>query len=225
MINQKVISGLLAESGIEIFIVNNGQEALDILQNDVNFTLIIMDAQMPIMGGIEATNAIRKNANYNHIPIVALSGDTSESDIKKMLAAGMNGHLEKPLRIDALYDVLYIYTDDTKDYDELNVEKGLETCAGDTNFYHEILNEFVTTYSNSDTKIFEYINKREFIHADKYLLDILSITSHIGADNLNKVIKEIKKALKESNEKNYLTFAKQYSKHLHRLIQSIGKYK
>ncbi|MGB3961144.1 MAG: response regulator, partial [Sulfurimonas sp.] len=215
LINQKVISGLLAESGIDVIIVNNGQEALDILQTDTNFTLIIMDAQMPIMGGIEATNAIRKNTNYNHIPIVALSGDTSESDIKKMLAAGMDGHLEKPLRIDALYDILYIYTEDKENqkyftYDELNVEKGLETCAGDANFYHEILDEFVTTYSDSDTKIFEYLDNNELILADKYLLDLLGITSHIGADNLNKVIKKIKEVLKDTDEKSHLTLARQY---------------
>ncbi|MDD2790360.1 MAG: response regulator [Sulfurimonas sp.] len=232
LINQKVISGLLAESGIEVLIANNGKEALDILQNDVNFTLIIMDAHMPIMDGIEATKAIRENADYNHIPIVALSGDTSDSDIKKMLSAGMDEHLEKPLRIDALYDIFYIYTDYSQEENqqhftsnELNFEKGLETCAGDESFYHEILDEFVIDYSDSDAKIFEYLSENQLILADKYLLDLLGITAHIGADNLSNVIREIKEALKDTDEKSYLTLAHQYSEHLHRLIESIKAYR
>jgi HPt (histidine-containing phosphotransfer) domain-containing protein len=150
-----------------------------------------------------------------------------------MLNAGMDEHLEKPLRIDSLYDILYVYTD-YKDYStpdeiasnsELNIEKGLATCSGDEDFYHEILNEFLETYSLSDTKIFDYLNEDQFVLADKYLLDLIGITSHIGAEKLNAVAAELKAALKDTDEKSYLTLAHEYSELLHKLIQSIHEYK
>ncbi|MBA3026356.1 MAG: response regulator [Sulfurimonas sp.] len=233
LINQKVIIGLLGDSGIEVVVANNGKEALDILEYDHNFSIIFMDVHMPIMNGFEATKFIRENPRYNHIAIIALSGDIADSDIKKMLAAGMDEHLEKPLRIDALYDILYVYTD-AKDINpsagmggdsELNFEKGLATCSGDEEFYREILNEFLMTYADSDTKIFEYLNENNFVAADKYLLDLIGVTSHIGADKLNAVAKELKEALKDTEEKSYLTLADQYSELLQKLLQSIHEYK
>ncbi|MBU1217429.1 response regulator [bacterium] len=233
LINQKVIIGLLGDSGIEVVVANNGKEALDILKYDHNFSIIFMDVHMPIMNGFEATKFIRENPRYNHIAIIALSGDIADSDIKKMLAAGMDEHLEKPLRIDALYDILYVYTD-AKDINpsagmggdsELNFEKGLATCSGDEEFYREILNEFLMTYADSDTKIFEYLNENNFVAADKYLLDLIGVTSHIGADKLNAVAKELKEALKDTEEKSYLTLADQYSELLQKLLQSIHEYK
>jgi CheY-like chemotaxis protein len=234
LINQKVITGLLADSGIEVLVANNGKEALDILEKDNNFAIILMDAHMPIMDGFEATKAIRENSQLNHIAIVALSGDVGASDIKKMLDAGMDEHLEKPLRIDALYDVVYAYTDFEEQNAELqhqllnndlNTEKGLITCSGDEDFYHEILNEFLQTYADSDTKIFQYLDAGDYTSADKYLLDIVSVSSHIGADKLNAVAKELKETLHDTEEKSYLTLAHHYSELLHKLIQSIHEYK
>ena len=154
VINQKVINGLLAGSGINIVMADDGQIALDILEKDSDFLLVLMDAHMPRVDGFEATRAIRSNPKYDHILVVALSGDTASDDIAKMKAAGMAEQLEKPLRMDSLYDILYAYTgqeskEENSDYSEvvmtkaLNGEKGLATCGGDEEFYHEILNELL----------------------------------------------------------------------------------
>ena len=111
LINQKVIVGLLKESGINIKIANDGQECLDILQEDPNYQIILMDAHMPRVDGLEATRQIRANPAYNHITVMALSGDTGVDDIRKMRDAGMEEQLEKPLKIAALYQALYCYFD------------------------------------------------------------------------------------------------------------------
>jgi len=120
---------------------------------------------MPRVDGFEATRAIRQNPQYDHILVVALSGDTAADDIKKMRNAGMEEQLEKPLKMDSLYDIFASYynvsndetldSDDDDDYisvpitKELDGDKGLEVCGGDKDFYLEILNEFLTNYSNS----------------------------------------------------------------------------
>jgi CheY-like chemotaxis protein len=235
LINQKVISGLLADSGIEVVIADDGQVALDILEKDTNFTLILMDAHMPRIDGFEATRNIRKNPQYNHIVVVALSGDTAADDIQKMHDAGMSEHLEKPLRMNDLYDIIYAYSgsqktskamqEDTIISQELDGEKGLEICGGDKEFYHEILDEFVTTYQDSTQKLFQLLEKGELKEADKLLLDLIGVTANIGAEPLNKIASEIKLALNDTQEKSYLTLLEQYKVHIQALVQDIKNYK
>ena len=109
-INQAVIKGLLRESELEVICANNGQEAVDILLNtSVPFKLILMDINMPQLNGFEATKKIRQFEKFNTTAIVALTGDTSQEDAKKAKEAGMQGHLSKPIDVNALYEVLMRY--------------------------------------------------------------------------------------------------------------------
>ncbi len=236
LINQKVITGLLAGSGIELSMANNGQEALDILEIDSNFLMILMDAHMPVMDGFEATRAIRANPNYDHILVVALSGDTAADDIRKMQEAGMAEQLEKPLRIDTLYDIFYAYSGEEKSTQndniievintkELDGERGLSICGGDEDFYTEILNEFVQDYSDSSQRIEKLLHNGELKHVDRILLDIIGITANIGATPLNKISQDFKAALNDTNEKDYLDIFEQYNVHLKQLLFDINKYK
>ncbi len=235
LINQKVILGLLADSGIEVVIANDGAEALSILQNDTNFLLVLMDAHMPNIDGFEATRRIRANSDYDHILVVALSGDTAADDIKKMTEAGMSEHLEKPLRMDALYDIFYAYSSETDELNEedmisvvstreLDGEKGLEICGGDEKFYHEILSEFLTTYHDSDQKLLEMVETNKMEEAAQLLLDIIGVSANIGALKLNNVAKYIKDCLSDSEEKSCLTLLQQYQHHLKALIEDIKEY-
>jgi signal transduction histidine kinase/DNA-binding response OmpR family regulator len=109
-INQAVIKGLLRESEIEVICAKNGQEAVDILINSSDvFKLVLMDINMPKLNGLEATKKIRQFEKFNETAIVALSGDTSQEDALKTKEAGMQGHLDKPIDVNALYEVLIRY--------------------------------------------------------------------------------------------------------------------
>jgi len=240
MINQKVINGLLADSGIDIVIADDGQEALDILEKDSDFTLVLMDAHMPRVDGFEATRKIRETPKYDHILVVALSGDTAADDIKKMRDAGMEEQLEKPLKVDALYDIFAAYhntgeEDETESDDneyvsvlmtkELDGDKGLEICGGDKSFYLEILNEFTTDYSQSATKLENLLKDNDIRHADRVLLDIVGITANIGASNLNAIAQDLKDAIHDTEEKSYITLLDEYKKHLVQLLRDIKEFK
>ena len=237
LINQKVLTGLLAGSGIEITIANDGQEALDILEENDDFLMILMDAHMPRVDGFEATRIIRANPKYDHILVVALSGDTAADDIKKMKEAGMAEQLEKPLRMEALYDILYAYTgvdNSQKNEDDIieviatkNLDgvKGLEVCGGDENFYHEILDEFISNYGSSTEKLGNLLRDGDLKHADRVLLDIIGITANIGAQPLNSIANDIKASLHDSKEKSYLTYVDEYKRRLEALIKDIKDYR
>ena len=82
----------------------NGQDCLQRIEQAApdEFDAILMDMQMPVMNGLEATAAIRKldSETAKHIPIIALTANAYHEDIQKCLAAGMNAHLSKPINID-----------------------------------------------------------------------------------------------------------------------------
>ncbi len=238
MINQKVVSGLLSTSGIHIVIVDDGLEAINYLKKDNDFCIILMDAHMPNMDGYEATKLIRQEEKYQHITVVALSGDTATDDIRKMKEAGMQEHLEKPLRINALYSVLAAYSFNRKDGvdlnkkilsnnnsgQELSTELGIEICGGDEGFYKEILKDFINDYSDSITKIQNFLNNNKFSKVDELLLDISGVVANIGATNIENLVKGFKLSLKTPDDEKYILLFKQYAKHHRALENEIRKY-
>jgi len=112
-INQKLIINILNRVGVEVSIANNGKEAFEMRMNG-SYDMIFMDIQMPIMGGIEATNNIlnyEKN-NKKHIPIVALTANAVAGDREKYIGAGMDDYLTKPIELDKLNILLQVYFED-----------------------------------------------------------------------------------------------------------------
>ncbi|MBM4070044.1 MAG: response regulator [Planctomycetes bacterium] len=103
LINQKVMLGALQSVGHQVTIVNNGKEALAILDQQP-FDLVLMDLQMPEMDGLQATAAIREmeTISERHLPIIALTAHALKEDRARCLAAGMDDYLAKPIQIDEL---------------------------------------------------------------------------------------------------------------------------
>jgi CheY-like chemotaxis protein len=101
-VNQRVASAFLARLGCESELARNGSEAVEKARSS-HYDLILMDWQMPVMNGIEATLAIRRLAGRSgQVPIVALTGSVLPEDLEKCRAAGMNDSLHKPLSAEAL---------------------------------------------------------------------------------------------------------------------------
>ena len=95
---------LLEKAGHDVFLAENGQQAFELLgANDID--CILMDIQMPVMDGIEATRVIRESAALGpkkDVPIIALTAYAMDGDKEKFLAAGMNGYVAKPVKIEGL---------------------------------------------------------------------------------------------------------------------------
>lgn len=102
--NQVVVTNLLKKIGITCVVAENGRQALEEIDAE-SFDLVFMDIRMPIMNGYEATEHIRARADDRaSIPILALTGEATKSDVSKCLAVGMNLHLSKPVRLAVLVD-------------------------------------------------------------------------------------------------------------------------
>ncbi len=102
-VNQKVTSDTLKKLGYEVTVANNGREAFEAFKS-TNFDLILMDCQMPIMDGYEATQAIREHEidSGKHTPIIAATAHAMRGDKEKCIEAGMDDYLSKPIRMMAL---------------------------------------------------------------------------------------------------------------------------
>jgi CheY-like chemotaxis protein len=96
-VNQKVVTAVLRKRGFSIELANDGQEALNKLENSAPFDLVLMDVQMPVLDGLEATRLIRKEARWSHLPIIAMTAHAMNGDKERCLEAGMNGYISKPV--------------------------------------------------------------------------------------------------------------------------------
>lgn len=109
-INQEIAVTILNEAGFITEVAENGQIAVDMLKKSEPgyYQLILMDIQMPVMDGYEATAAIRnlKDKKLASIPILAMSANAFEEDKQEALKSGMNGHIAKPINIKKLFDTL-----------------------------------------------------------------------------------------------------------------------
>jgi PAS domain S-box-containing protein len=111
-INQRLIKKLLEKRGYTVDIAEDGKEAVEkfkqrLLQLENPYSLILMDIQMPIMDGIEATSEIRKVDK--NIPIIALTAHAMKGDKRKFLSEGMNDYISKPVKKDFLFEILEKY--------------------------------------------------------------------------------------------------------------------
>jgi CheY-like chemotaxis protein len=95
---------VLEKHGYEVSIAGDGQAALRELQNGT-FDVVLMDVQMPVMDGLEATAAIRERekANGGHIPIIAMTAHSLKGDDEQCIAGGMDAYVSKPIRTQALF--------------------------------------------------------------------------------------------------------------------------
>jgi CheY-like chemotaxis protein len=98
VVNQRVASGLLTRRGHHVTVVEDGQQAVARLDHET-FDVVLMDLQMPVMGGLEATAAIRLRERTTglHLRIVAMTAHAMDSDRERCLAAGMDGYVSKPV--------------------------------------------------------------------------------------------------------------------------------
>ena len=107
LVNQQLARELLMYEGAEVDIAANGQIAVDMVQAaSASYDLVLMDMQMPVMDGLEATRMIRESLGLLELPIVAMTANAMSDDRQACLDAGMNEHVAKPLDMDELVDMI-----------------------------------------------------------------------------------------------------------------------
>ncbi len=234
--NQKVAINMLKKLNHVITIAQNGKEALNAFKEN-EFDLILMDGQMPVMDGLEATMAIRdfekKQGGTKHIPIIALTANAMKGDRERFLESGMDDYITKPIKRKALEDA--IITCSTKKEtktpslvskgDLIDLDELIETMHGDKNLVRECFDDFYQNHQPLLDDIQSGIDKNKPAKTKailstfrdsvknlscKMIMDAaFSLERAVDADNKTRVDKEIIN-LKESC-KNLKEFMVRYS--------------
>ncbi|MHA8097638.1 PAS domain S-box protein [Aquirufa antheringensis] len=153
--NRKVASQILMKAGCEVLMASSGQEAIDILQKDANFDLVLMDIQMPEMDGMETTRRLKALNLAALPPIVAMTAYAMKEDRERFLAAGMDDYLAKPIRAQQIIAMVSRWVSDGHAITEVFVnntgfvvdEEVLaslsDAVGGDPAFVQSMLEEFI----------------------------------------------------------------------------------
>jgi hypothetical protein len=105
-VNQEVLVGLLGYAGLRVDVASDGQQAVE-MASRTRYALILMDMQMPRLNGIDATRAIRALPDGAEVPIIAVTANVYDEDRERCFAAGMDGHIGKPVDAEVLYATLH----------------------------------------------------------------------------------------------------------------------
>ena len=195
-LNRKIVVKLLDKFGIRVELATNGREAVDtILRGE--FDLVFMDCLMPVMDGYQATEKIRKMGfNKDILPIVALTANSSEEQYLKVLDAGMNDFLCKPIELDALVKTLDKYLDiekfDIREY--FDVDELLLRVDNDQEFAKEIIDEFLNSLEKRERLSKEHTHNQilDSIHSLK------GVALGVSASKLTDLIIPFERELKKT---------------------------
>jgi CheY-like chemotaxis protein/HPt (histidine-containing phosphotransfer) domain-containing protein len=211
-INQLVATKNLEKFRVIIDIAQNGQEAVEMAEKS-SYDLVLMDIQMPIMDGFEATKLIRKKLSSDKLPIVAMSAAVMKEDVENSLNVGMNDHLAKPFKKDDLKNILTKWLDREDNNDEsfedgennqiqeetlnkiIDFELGVDYLDGDEELFIDLLVGFKDSYSNIDVTIQELIDNGELAEAKKVIHTLKGLSGQICAIPLHEEVKTLESML------------------------------
>ena len=187
--NQDVIVNLLERRGVDVVVAANGVQAIDALSTHRKIMLILMDLQMPVMDGIEATMAIRRETKWDRIVILGLTANVTEKDHRQCLEAGMSEVLAKPLAPELLYQTLEQWLPSPREQVEQSVLEGSqvdrsvlpELLGGDAAKVSRFANKFVQVMNEAMTEIVAAAEVMDFSRIGRQAHTLKSSSLTVGA--------------------------------------------
>ncbi len=215
LFNQQVASEILQDEGFVIEIANNGKEAYDMALAGT-YDLVLMDMQMPVMDGLQATREIRRHKPTEVLPILAMTANASEADRKLCIEAGMNEHITKPIDPEKLFAALLKWikpqTNNLKtappsagpakhpeipEIQEIDTALGLKRAAGKPTLYLKMLQSYVTDQGNAVQLMQSAIQSNDHATLQRLAHTLKGTSGSIGATTLQIEADEIEDLAKK----------------------------
>ena len=216
-INQQIAAELLQAVGAIVQIAEHGQVALDKLgEPSAHYDAVLMDLQMPIMDGYEATRQIRANPSFDHLPILAMTAHATMEERQRCIELGMVAHITKPIDPDMLYQALaciyvqhesavenaaYIAGEYTVlEIQGFNVSDALRRVAGNQELYRRLLMQFSQSQQGTVEQIRSNLLEHRQADAIRLVHNLKGVAANLGAQGLADVAAELEQVLVEARD-------------------------
>ena len=225
-VSQEVLSSILGASHLTILKAENGQEVLDMIENDTfDIDLIFMDMSMPILDGFDTTREIRQNSKYKKVPIAAVTSLGFTYEVEQMVLSGVDACIIKPYRMGHIYTALERFLESSdahallaktskhpkyRNKNILDVEKGF-AYVGNSSFYDEIVVQILLALKYSDVLVKDMIQQDKIDELRAFCVDALGLSSTIGSIEYAALVKEMLMAMQEKDAylSKYITLYKE----------------
>ncbi len=212
-VNQELALEILQDAGLLVDVANNGAEAVEKVMNK-EYDGVLMDCQMPIMDGFEATRKIRQDSRFADLPILAMTANAMAGDKEKCLECGMNDHIPKPIDVAQLFLTMAEWIkpknratntekpkqnktlQSTLEIAGVDIKGALGRVAGNEKLLHKLLGRFAQTQGDTVERIKAalFINDAQTAIREAHTLK--GLAGNIGATLLSKYAAEVERILK-----------------------------
>jgi PAS domain S-box-containing protein len=210
-LNQEVATELLQYAGFKVDLAENGQIALNKL-DQADYDIVLMDMQMPVMDGVTATRLIRKQPRFQNLPIVAMTANAMQGDRENCMAAGMNDHVAKPIEPEELWTALLkwlqpktpariihaapVSVELPSGIEGLDVVNGLRRVLGKKSLYISMLHKFIVNEQYALHEIQAALDAADLTLAERLAHDLKSASGNIGASQIQHKAEQLEQAIK-----------------------------
>ena len=253
-LNQQVASEILRNNGFDVIIAGDGQQAIDMLNEEV-VDAVLMDIQMPVKDGYVSTEEIRRDKRFKKLPIIAMSAFALSTDREKSINAGMNDHVSKPFQVDHLLATLIKWIEPRKsktkqlsngsllparDIDQLiaagrnldfpndipclHIQKAKQYVDGNAALYHELLASFYQSYSRATEEIETALSRGDKSLAHRLVHTIKSVAGTIGATDLQTTAGKMEIAFINEDDAAVRNYVKVFQNSLDIVLSGIQEF-
>ncbi len=223
LVNQELALEILQEAGIRVDIASNGVEALEQVER-ADYDGILMDCQMPVMDGFEATRAIRAQPRFAELPILAMTANAMSGDRELCLDAGMNDHIGKPIDVNQLFECLarWIKPRDATGADVptpgdeptarnnhplpeivgLDMHQAMRRMGGNANLLQKLIGRFAQTQADAMARIHHAIERADLDTATREVHTLKGLAGNIGATRLQMLAGVAEAALQQGRKED-----------------------
>jgi PAS domain S-box-containing protein len=217
-INQQVAREILESAGFLVDLAGNGREAIEKARSG-QYDAVLMDIQMPVMDGLEATRELRRDGQFADLPIIAMTAHAMAGDREQSLQASMNDHVTKPIDPDALFAVLLRWvrpgerktaalvqrqpepaprenTPRAEEWPGIDRATGLKRVAGNEALHTKLLVGFHRDYASNSGRIRAAIAEGRMADAEREVHTLKGVAGNIGAMDLHHAAQELDTALR-----------------------------
>jgi len=229
--NQQIASELLSQAGFEVDVAENGLVAIQKL-GQRSYDIVLMDMQMPVMDGLQATREIRRDDRFRELPVLAMTANVMETDIEKCHAAGMLDHIAKPIDPHDLFAKLIKWikprttegdrmtkvpvrqteepstpesTQQLLDIPGLDTALGLTRVMGNRKLYRNLLRKYIENQCKAPEQIRQSLDAADMETAERQAHTAKGVSGNIGASQLQALAAELEKAIREKQPPAVIT--------------------